>query len=225
MRIGDSLSGKRVLITQADEFMGPVLADTFRAHGAVVIADTRVLDSGAAGEAAVRDAGTVDVLIANLGVPAPSTRAHQIGDDEWRHVFAHVVDPLPGLARGVLPQMLARRSGKFVVMGSSTAFRGQKRTATYSSARSAQVGFVRASAEGFDVVQPDERRLHVAGALEGRVSLRIAGPLALRVGLSGAAPFVRDAFVYRRADGTQADLFRMAPIVGLADVGVGVVIR
>lgn len=88
-----------------------------------------------------------------------------------------------------------------------------------------QVGFVRASAEGFDVVQPDERRLHVAGALEGRVSLRIAGPLALRVGLSGAAPFVRDAFVYRRADGTQADLFRMAPIVGLADVGVGVVIR
>ncbi|HQD82787.1 MAG TPA: SDR family oxidoreductase [Quisquiliibacterium sp.] len=144
MRIGDSLSGKRVLITQADEFMGPVLADTFRAHGAVVIADTRVLDSGAAGEAAVRDAGTVDVLIANLGVPAPSTRAHQIGDDEWRHVFAHVVDPLPGLARGVLPQMLARRSGKFVVMGSSTAFRGQKRTATYSSARSAQVGFVRA---------------------------------------------------------------------------------
>ncbi len=41
----------------------------------------------------------------------------------------------------------------------------------------------------------------------------------------GAAPFTRDAFVYRRADGTQADLFRMAPIVGMADVGIGVVIR
>lgn len=88
-----------------------------------------------------------------------------------------------------------------------------------------QLGFVRASPEGFDVVRPDERKLYAAGALEGRLSLRIAGPLALRLGLSGAAPFTRDAFVYRRADGTQADLFRMAPIVGMADVGIGVVIR
>ena len=144
MRIGDSLAGKRVLITQANEFMGPVLAQAFADHGAIVIADPTVLGSGAAAESVARAAGHVDVLIANLGVPAPSTRAHEIGDDEWRHVFAHIVDPLPGLFRGVLPQMLARRAGKIVVMGSSTAFRGQKRTATYSAARGAQVSCVRA---------------------------------------------------------------------------------
>lgn len=144
MRIGDSLNGKRVLVTQADEFMGPVLCEAFAAHGAVVIADTATLNSGAAGEAAVRAAGHVDVVIANLGVPAPSTRAHEVSDEEFRHVFAHIVDPLPGIARAALPQMMARRSGKIVVMGSATAFRGQKRTATYSAARGAQVSWVRA---------------------------------------------------------------------------------
>ena len=56
-RIGDSLAGKRVLITLASEFMGPVLCETFAAHGAVVIADQRAMDSGAAGEAAVRVVG------------------------------------------------------------------------------------------------------------------------------------------------------------------------
>jgi len=143
MRIGDSLKGKRVLVTQADDFMGPVLCETFTAHGAQVLADRTTLDSGAVAERIGRAAGEVDVLIANLGVPAPSTRAHEVTDDEWRHVFAHIVDPLPGLGRAVLPQMLARGAGKIVVMGSATAFRGQKRTASYASARSAQAGWVR----------------------------------------------------------------------------------
>ena len=144
MRIGDSLAGKRVLITQADEFMGPVLCEAFAAHGATVIADTRTLDGGAAGEACAREAGRVDVLIANLGVPAPSTRAAEVTDAEWRNVFAHIVDPMPGLFRALLPQMTERRAGKIVVMGSATAFRGQKRTSSYAAARGAQVSYVRA---------------------------------------------------------------------------------
>ncbi len=143
-KIGDSLAGKRVLITQADNFMGPALCEAFAAHRATVIADARTLDSAAAGEAAVRDAGEVHVLIANLGVPAPSTRVTDVTDAEWREVFAHIVDPMPGLFRAALAQMTARRAGKIVVMGSATAFRGQKRTSTYSAARGAQVSYVRA---------------------------------------------------------------------------------
>lgn len=144
MKIGDSLKGKRVLITQAGEFMGPVLCDVFADHGAVVLRDERRMADPPIAEDAVRRAGQVDVLIANLGVPAPSTRAHEIGDDEWRDVFAHMVDPLPRLMRAVLPQMLERKSGKIVVMGSATAFRGQKRVGTYAAARGAQLSFVRA---------------------------------------------------------------------------------
>jgi len=142
-RIGDSLRGKRVLVTQSGEFMGPVLCATFAAHGADVIAEPRPLADPALPEAIVRAAGRVDVLIANLGVPAPYTPATEVTDEEWRHVFAHMVDPLPRLARAVLPQMIGRRSGKIVVMGSATALRGQKRVTTYSAARGAQLAWVR----------------------------------------------------------------------------------
>lgn len=143
-RIGDSLDGKRVLVTQSREFMGPALCDAFAAHGATVIADDRALAAPGVAEDAVSVADHVDVLIANLAIPAPSTRAHEVTDEEWRTVFAHLVDPLPRLFRAVLPQMLARRAGKIVVMGSATAFRGQKRTSTYAAARGAQVAYVRA---------------------------------------------------------------------------------
>lgn len=143
-RIGDSLVGKRVLITQAGDFMGPVLAEVFREHGANVVADPRSLEDPESAQRAVDAAGPVDVLIANLGVPAPSTRAHEVGDDEWRRVFANIVDPLPRLVRAVLPGMLERRAGKIVVMGSATALRGQKRTSSYAAARGAQVSYVRA---------------------------------------------------------------------------------
>ncbi len=143
-RIGDSLKGQRVLITQSRDFMGPALCEAFAAHGARVVADDRLLDAPAAVRDMLQAAGEVQVLVANLGVPAPNTPAHEVGDDEWRHVFAHIVDPLPRLARAVLPGMIARRAGKIVVMGSATALRGQRRTSTYSAARGAQLAWVRA---------------------------------------------------------------------------------
>jgi len=137
-RIGDSLAGKRVYVTQIDAFMGPALKTAFVEHGA------DVLGAPGADEADLRAAGHVDVLVCNLGVPAPSTRVHEVTDDEWRTVFAGMVDPLPRLFRTVLPQMLERRAGKIVVMGSATALRGQKRTSTYAAARGAQLSYVRA---------------------------------------------------------------------------------
>jgi 2-keto-3-deoxy-L-fuconate dehydrogenase len=144
IRIGDSLAGKRVLITQSRDFMGPTLVEAFVAHRAEVVADERPLVDPLLPGALVRAAGQVDVLIANLSIPAPSTPAEKVTDDEWRDVFAHLVDPLPRLVRAVLPQMIERKAGKIVVMGSATALRGQKRTSTYSAARGAQLAYVRA---------------------------------------------------------------------------------
>jgi 2-keto-3-deoxy-L-fuconate dehydrogenase len=84
------------------------------------------------------------VLVAHLAVPAPTTAAAEVGDDEWRTVFAALVDPLPRLCRAVLPAMLARGRGKILVMGSAAALRGQRRTSTYSAARGAQLAYVQA---------------------------------------------------------------------------------
>ena len=136
------LTGKRVLVTQAKEFMGPVLCETFAGLGATMIADDGPLDDPARPAALVASAGRVDVLLAHLSLPAPRTMAVEATDDEWRNVFSHLVDPLPRLVRAVLPQMMERRAGKILLMGSAAALRGQKRASTYSAARGAQLAYV-----------------------------------------------------------------------------------
>ena len=141
------LDGKRVLLTQANDFMGPALAEIFTEAGAEVIADPRPLDQDPALPAAlVREAGRVDVLLIHLALPAPRTAAGEISDAEWRRVFAHLVDPLPRLVSAVLPQMIERQRGRILVMGSAAALRGQKRTGSYSAARGAQLAYVQSVA-------------------------------------------------------------------------------
>jgi NAD(P)-dependent dehydrogenase (short-subunit alcohol dehydrogenase family) len=139
------LRGKRVLVTSAQDFMGPALCEVFGDLGATVIADDASLVEPEAPAAIVAKAGRVDVLIANLGIPAPSTPVTAVDDAEWRHAFAHMVDPLPRLVRAVLPQMIERREGKVLLVGSAAALRGMRRTSTYSAARGAQLSYVQAA--------------------------------------------------------------------------------
>ena len=139
-----SVRGKRILITQADEFMGPALSKVLADGGAEVIASTASLLEPESAARVVAEAGDIDVLVANLAYAAPTTHAVDVTDDEWRDVFATLVDPLPRLCRAVLPQMIERRRGKILVMGSASALRGMKRTSTYSAARGAQLAYVQA---------------------------------------------------------------------------------
>lgn len=143
--VSTRLDGKRVLLTQSQEFMGPALVETFQALGAQVIADQHSLDQDPLlPQKIVETAGRVDVLLLHLALPAPSTPAGQIDDAEWRTVFAHLVDPMPRLVAAVLPQMMERRQGRILLIGSAAALRGQKRTGSYSAARGAQLAYVQA---------------------------------------------------------------------------------
>lgn len=138
------LDGLRILLTQADVFMGPALQRVLGAAGAEVIADRRDMSEPDAPALAVADAGPIDVLVAHLAVPAPSTAAQEVTDEEWRRMFAALVDPLPRLCRAALPAMLARGRGKIILIGSAAALRGQRRTSSYSAARGAQLAYVQA---------------------------------------------------------------------------------
>ncbi|MBL8381584.1 MAG: SDR family oxidoreductase [Burkholderiales bacterium] len=139
-----SLENKRILVTHAGHFIAPVLCEVLAAHGATVIASHEALIDPAEPARVVAAAGHIDVLVANLAEPAPSTPAVEVGDDEWRRVFGAIVDPLPRLCKAVLPAMIARRSGRILVMGSASALRGMKRASTYSAARGAQLSYVQA---------------------------------------------------------------------------------
>lgn len=140
----DLLTGRRVLVTQSTEFMGPVLCEVFEEQGATVAASPEALSAPDAAERVVRAAGPIDVLVANLAFTAPTTLAHEVDEDEWRTVFAALVDPLPRLVRAAAPAMLARGKGKILVMGSASALRGMKRASTYSAARGAQLAYAQA---------------------------------------------------------------------------------
>jgi len=139
-----NLKNKRILVTQADAFMGPALCEVLAGHGADVVRSTAPLIDPNAPSLAIEDAGSVDVLVANLALAAPSTPAVSVTDDEWSEVFGALVDPLPRLVRAVVPDMIRRGSGKILVIGSASALRGMKRASTYSAARGAQLAYVQA---------------------------------------------------------------------------------
>ena len=64
------LTGKRVLVTQAKDYMGPDTIELFREEGAEVIADETDLTQPGAAQSVVDSAGHIDVLVANLAADA-----------------------------------------------------------------------------------------------------------------------------------------------------------
>lgn len=139
------LSGKRVLITQADDYMGPATEALFTAEGAEVMLDTSDLTQTGACETLIERCGHIDVLIANLASENFSgTYATDLSDADWHTTFDVMVHPLHRLCRALMPQMIERQAGKVIVYGSAVALKGLKTVTAYSSARAAQVGYVQA---------------------------------------------------------------------------------
>ena len=60
------LEGKRVLVTNAEHYMGPSVVQVFEGEGAEVIANTDDVSTPEGVDEAVAYAGVIDVLVANL---------------------------------------------------------------------------------------------------------------------------------------------------------------
>lgn len=137
------LEGLRAVVTEADDFMGPAVVDLFREEDATVLDDRHDLTNPKAANALIAEAGHVDILIVNLSIPNPRALAHETTDEQWIRVFDKIVHPTHRLVRAVLPQMMARRSGKIVIVGSASALRGTATRTCYGAARGAQHAYVR----------------------------------------------------------------------------------
>lgn len=139
------ISDKRILITQADEFMGPAICELLKQKGAQIIegkGSLRELDSSAD---LISNAGSFDVLIINLAIKAPSLAIGEIDDENWRELFETIVDPLPRLVKAASEVFKARGGGKIILIGSASALRGMAFQSAYSAARGAQLAFVQAA--------------------------------------------------------------------------------
>lgn len=145
--VAGRLAGRRVLLTRAEQYMGPATAALFAEAGAEVIADTGPLDTPEAVRALADRTGSPDVLVANLAAPSSSgTPVPEIDEALWVEKFEVMVHPLYRLLHAFLPGMMARGSGKVVVFGSATALRPMAGVAAYGTARAAQAALVRAAA-------------------------------------------------------------------------------
>ena len=133
-----------MLVTQAEDYMGPATIELFREEGADVIADNSDLTQPDRCEELISSSGEIDVLIANLASPnftgIPVT---ELAADDWHCTFDMMVHPLHRLCQAVLPQMISKQAGKIVVFGSATALKGMPTVTAYSAARAAQSGYIR----------------------------------------------------------------------------------
>lgn len=141
---GYGLAGKRVVITQAGSFMGPTLVEAFLREGADVIPDHRDLTHDKAANNLVGEVEDIDILIINLATERFRAKATEINDQQFQFPFEEMVYPLFRLGRSVLPQMIERRSGKIIVMGSAAPLRPFANASSYATARGAQLAWVKA---------------------------------------------------------------------------------
>lgn len=144
--MADRLAGKRVLVTSADDYMGPAITERFRAEGAEVIADTDPLLDPAAPAELIERVGAVDAIIANLDLPAYGAKVADIDDDRWIEGFDAMVHPLMRLVRAAAPGMTKAGGGAIVATTSSSPLRRMSPQAiSYVAARAAQNAFVRSA--------------------------------------------------------------------------------
>lgn len=161
---------KNIIITGAASGIGEALAALFHAEGAsyVALADMDMSGAEAVAErlgdradayaldvtdaeavkavvAAVEaKAGPVDLYVSNAGIlftDAPDFTVISQSDAQWQkiwevNVFSHIL-----ACRAVLPQMIERGSGGFVITASAAGLLSQIGDASYSTTKHAALGF------------------------------------------------------------------------------------
>ncbi len=115
--------------------------------GEVAIADVREAEDFQALAADVRTRhGAADVVVANSGVAGPTAPLWQITPDEWRDTLETNLTGVYVTARAFLPDMIERRSGNVVVIGSMTGKRPLSGRTPYAASKLGLVGLVRSLA-------------------------------------------------------------------------------
>lgn len=135
---------RRVLVTDAEHFVGPAAVERFRAEGDQVVARQDPFASRAEVDALVDAEGPFDVVIANLDVAITLAPVGDHDDETITELFDRLVNPLFWLFGACLPAMFERGDGAIVVPTSATAIRSSSHPiAGYEAARAAQLQLVR----------------------------------------------------------------------------------
>ena len=125
-------------------------ADLERAHGVLVrIAAVDVRDRTAVNDAAAEllAAQVPDILINNAGLAAGFNKIHEGDVDDWDRMIDTNLKGLLNVTRAILPQMVTRRRGHVVNIGSTAGHMSYPKGNVYSATKAG----VRALTEGMNL--------------------------------------------------------------------------
>jgi len=220
------LAGKRCLVTAAAQGIGRATALAFAAEGAEVIATdkdvakladltaqgitTRGLDvlDQAAIEAAVREAGQIDILFNCAGFVHQNT-VLTATDAEWDFGFALNVRSMWKMVQAVLPGMLERKRGTIVNMSSGcSSIKGAPNRFLYGTTKAAVIGLTKSVATEY-VTQGIRCNAICPGTVD---TPSLGERISANAAQAGSEEAARAAFVARQAMGRLATAEEMAAL-------------
>ena len=125
------------------------LKDKLSKYSAVIAVQADVSEPSGAEKlftAAKNRFGKVDLLVNNAGISLIKP-LDDVSYDEWKGIFAVNVDGVFNLTKEVLPDMIARKSGKIINVGSMWGQVGASCEVAYSATKAAVIGFTKALAK------------------------------------------------------------------------------
>jgi NAD(P)-dependent dehydrogenase (short-subunit alcohol dehydrogenase family) len=93
-----------------------------------------------------QEVGALDALINNCGIAGPTGLLWELEPADWQETFTTNVTAVFHLCRGLIPAMLARKSGSVVVIGSASGKRPLPTRTPYAASKAALIGLVRSLA-------------------------------------------------------------------------------
>ena len=136
-------ASRRVLVTDADHFVGPAVIERFRAEGDEVVSVEEPFGERSDVAALLAEHGPFDVVVANLDAAITVASITDHDDAIVNDLFDRLVHPLFWLFEECLPPMIAAGDGAIVVPTSATAIRSSSHPiAGYEAARATQLQLV-----------------------------------------------------------------------------------
>ncbi|MBW0091564.1 SDR family oxidoreductase [Pseudonocardia sp. KRD-184] len=142
--------GAKVAVADIDAEGAQEAAAKLGAAGGTVVAITGDVSDHASSVAMVAEAertiGPLDVLVNNAGmwIVKPFT---ETGPQDWAREFGVNTHGVLNMTHAALPGMIERRRGSVVTITSEAGRVGEPRTAVYSAAKAAVIGFSKALAK------------------------------------------------------------------------------